>query len=267
MALNKSLKYATCYRRGEGLFSVKTISHRDGKTVKVTDMRVLYAIAVLCIDGQMEKRYTFLVTETNITDRRYAMRSKNPEYFKRLEDFINEYRDENGTAPSNAEMAEGTGLSSATVSRYLSKMKEDGHISYDGHRTLRTRKMQQSREGSMMVPVLGQVACGLPRFAEENIEEYIPLPKAYLGPGAKGDSMIDIGIDDGDLVLVRQQKTADPGQVVVALIGDEATLKRFYPDPDRNRIRLHPENREMNDIFVDDCEIQGIAVKVIKDII
>ena len=201
------------------------------------------------------------------------MRSKNPEYFRLIEDYINEYRDAKGTVPSNAEISSGTGLSSATVSRYLTKMKEDGQISYDGHRTLQTRKMQKARDGSVMVPILGQVACGLPKFAEENIEEYIPLPKVYIGQGdfyllrAKGDSMAEIGIDDGDLVLVRHVSVAEPGQVVVALMGDEATLKRFYPEPERNRIRLHPENREMADIYVDNCEIQGVAIKVIKDII
>ncbi len=201
------------------------------------------------------------------------MRSKNPEYFRLIEDYINEYRDAKGTVPSNAEISSGTGLSSATVSRYLAKMKEDGQISYDGHRTIQTRKMQKARDTSLMVPVLGQVACGLPKFAEENIEEYIPLPKAYIGQGdfyllrAKGDSMAEIGIDDGDLVLVRHVSVAEPGQVVVALMGDEATLKRFYPEPERNRIRLHPENREMADIYVDNCEIQGVAIKVIKDII
>ena len=154
------------------------------------------------------------------------MRSKNPEYFKLIEDYINEYRDAKGTVPSNAEISSGTGLSSATVSRYLTKMKEDGQISYDGHRTIQTRKMQKARDTSLMVPVLGQVACGLPKFAEENIEEYIPLPKAYIGQGdfyllrAKGDSMAEIGIDDGDLVLVRHVSVAEPGQVVVALMGD-----------------------------------------------
>ena len=201
------------------------------------------------------------------------MRSKNPEYFRLIEDYINEYRDAKGTVPSNAEISSGTGLSSATVSRYLAKMREDGQISYDGHRTIQTRKMQKARDGSVMVPILGQVACGLPKFAEENIEEYIPLPKVYIGQGdfyllrAKGDSMVEIGIDDGDLVLVRHVSVAEPGQVVVALMGDEATLKRFYPEPERNRIRLHPENREMADIYVDNCEIQGVAIKVIKDII
>ena len=201
------------------------------------------------------------------------MRSKNPEYFKLLEEFIDNYQENNGTAPSNAEISAGTGLSSATVSRYLSVMREEGRISYDGHRTLITEKMKKSKGSFQMVPLLGRVACGLPRFAEENIEDYMPLPIAMTGKGeffllrAKGDSMVEIGIEDGDLVLIRQQNFAEPGQVVVALMEDEATLKRFFPEPDRNRVRLHPENREMNDIYVPTCEIQGVAVKVIKDII
>lgn len=201
------------------------------------------------------------------------MRSKNPEYFKLLEEFIDNYQENNGTAPSNAEISSGTGLSSATVSRYLSVMREEGRISYDGHRTLITEKMKKSKGTFQMIPLLGQVACGLPRFAEENIEDHMPLPTAMTGKGeffllrAKGDSMVEIGIEDGDLVLIRQQSFAEPGQVVVALMEDEATLKRFFPEPDRNRVRLHPENREMNDIYVPACEIQGVAVKVIKDII
>jgi len=121
--------------------------------------------------------------------------------------------------------------------------------------------------------VLGSVSCGVPRFAEENIEEYVSLPEALFGRGeffilkAKGDSMIDAGIDDGDLVVIRQQSSAEDGQIVVALIDDEATLKRFYRDDKNKRVRLHPENEAMEDIFVDDCIIQGIAVKVIKDLL
>lgn len=201
------------------------------------------------------------------------MRSKNPEYFSRLEDFINEYQEKNGVIPTNAEISQGIGLSTATVSRYIAAMRADGRMEAEGHRNIRTIKMKQRREETQLVPLLGNVACGLPRLAEENIEEYIRMPMSLVGKGeyyflrAKGDSMIDIGIDDGDLVLVRQQSTADQGQVVVALIDNEATLKRFYPEPDRKRVRLHPENREMNDIYVDFCEIQGIAVKVIKDIL
>ena len=79
--------------------------------------------------------------------------------------------------------------------------------------------------------------------------------------------MIDIGIFDGDLVLVKQQNHAEEGQVVVALIYDEATLKRYYPQPQQHRIRLHPENSSMEDIYTDGCIIQGIAVRVIKTIV
>ena len=79
--------------------------------------------------------------------------------------------------------------------------------------------------------------------------------------------MIEAGISDGDLVLVRQQSTAEPGQIVVALIDDEATLKRFYPEPEYHRIRLHPENETMDDIYVENCLVQGVAVKVLKDLV
>ena len=78
--------------------------------------------------------------------------------------------------------------------------------------------------------------------------------------------MIEAGIDDGDWVLVREQDAAEPGKVVVALIGDEVTLKRYYPEPDKHRVRLHPENSAMEDIYVDSCEIQGVAVSVFKDL-
>lgn len=133
--------------------------------------------------------------------------------------------------------------------------------------------MKQVKESTELVPLLGNVACGVPKFAEGNIEEYVRLPISLFGRGdffllrASGDSMIEAGIDDGDLVLIRQQDTADPGQIVVALMEDEATLKRFYPEPGRHRVRLHPENRRMKDIVVENCIIQGVAVKVLKDVV
>ena len=123
-----------------------------------------------------------------------------------------------------------------------------------------------------MTPILGKVSCGVPKFAEENIEEYVRLPVALFGRGqffilrANGDSMIEADINDGDLVLIRQQNYADEGQIVVALMDDEATLKRYYPEPEKQLIRLHPENSRMDDIYVSDCIIQGVAVKVLKDL-
>lgn len=84
---------------------------------------------------------------------------------------------------------------------------------------------------------------------------------------ANGDSMTEAGIDHGDLVLVRCQDRAKPGQIVVALIGDdEATLKRFFPEPSKGIIRLHPENCKLDDIIVENCAIQGVAVHVLKDL-
>ncbi len=83
---------------------------------------------------------------------------------------------------------------------------------------------------------------------------------------ASGESMIDVGIEDGDLVVIRKQDTANEGDIVVALVDYEATLKRFYMDILNRRIILHPENKMMKDIYVDNCMIQGVAVKVIKDL-
>lgn len=205
------------------------------------------------------------------------MRTKNAKYFILLENFIDGYREKNGVAPSFREIEAGIGISKATVSRYLAFMREQGMIEYEGPRRITTKQAQQIKNETVKVPVLGAVACGIPKFAEENIEEYIRLPAALFGRGdffilrADGDSMIEANIQDGDLVLIRQQSYADPGNIVVALVDNaEATLKRYYPYPAENRIVLHPENSSLKDIEVDLTEhsfvIQGVAVKAIKDI-
>ena len=202
------------------------------------------------------------------------MRRKNQEYFTLLERYIDTYTDSHGVSPSTREIAAGTGLSLATVSRYLSYMRENGMIDYVGQRNIITQRKRMTSTGSNKVPLLGAVSCGIPKFAEGNIEEYVQLPTALFGKGdffllrASGDSMIEAGIDNGDLVLVKHQDHAEPGQIVVALIGDdEATLKRFYPEPQNGIIRLHPENPALDDIIVENCSIQGIAVHVMKSLV
>ena len=148
-------------------------------------------------------------------------------------------------------------------------MREDGIVDFSGHRSITLTK---TKAPAVRVPVLGRVACGIPKFAEENVEEYVRLPVSLFGEGnffllrADGDSMTGAGIEDGDLVLIRRQDTAEKGQIVVALTEDEATLKRFYPEPKKHRVRLHPENAKMDDIYVENCEIQGVAVSVIKNL-
>ena len=117
----------------------------------------------------------------------------------------------------------------------------------------------------------GNTICTKRSFLK-HVEEYFRLPVSLVGHGdfyflrAFGESMIDAGIEEGDLVLIRHQNTARPGEIVVALVDGETTLKRFYPEPSHQRIRLHPENTSMEDIYVQDCQIQGIAVKVLKDL-
>ena len=122
--------------------------------------------------------------------------------------------------------------------------------------------------GVAITPIVGFIACGQPVDAVEQIEESVTLPRAIFGGGdlfilhTHGDSMIDAGIREGDLIVVRRQSSADDGQIVVALMDGEATLKRlFHKD---GKIVLHPENKQMQDIVVDNCEIQGVLVSCIK---
>lgn len=190
-----------------------------------------------------------------------------------IEAFINDYCSSYGTAPSMQEIANGLGLGKTTVFYHLKRMEEAGRVESRGHRGVYTARQLADR--GPLVPILGPVACGTPLFAEENIEGYIRLPEAFFGRGeffflrADGRSMIGVGIDDGDLVLLRKQETAERGEIVSALIdGNEATLKRFYPQPETGEIWLHPENPEEPEQYYAASRvlIQGVAVKVIKDI-
>ena len=202
------------------------------------------------------------------------MQHKNSEMFPILERVIRDYIDCYGNPPTVAEIAKAAGMPKSTTSRYLAHMRENGLLQYDtGHRGVMPKDVKNFLTESRRMPVLGAVSCGVPRLAEENIEEYVRLPASLVGAGeffllrANGQSMIEAGINDGDLVLVRRQDFAEAGQIVVALMEEEATLKRFYPEPEHHRVRLHPENSTMEDIIVPNCIIQGVAVKVLKDLL
>ena len=125
-----------------------------------------------------------------------------------------------------------------------------------------------SRREVVNIPLLGQVAAGQPLLAVENITEYFPIPSEYMPGGeefmlkVKGDSMINIGIYEGDQIIVRKQNTASNGEVIVALVDDSATVKRFYKE--NGHIRLQPENDFMDPIIVDDCEILGKVIGLIR---
>lgn len=202
------------------------------------------------------------------------MRSKNKELMTKMLNFIDSEYQKNGLAPTLREIASEFNITSACVSHYLTEMKEKGLIQSNGKsRGIKTSKIQSMINEVSYLPVVGSIACGTPLLAEENIEKYLPIPTEFLGNGkyfilrANGDSMIKANIEDGDYVIIKQQETAEVGQIIVALINNEATLKRYYLDDKRQKVRLHPENDEMQDMYFKNVIIQGIAVKVIKDLI
>ncbi|MGN1222093.1 MAG: transcriptional repressor LexA [Christensenellales bacterium] len=202
------------------------------------------------------------------------MRTKSKDLMNKMIDFIDKTYETTGITPSYREIAREFNITSACVSNYINEMNDKNMLSIQEHtRGITTNKMQLLRTELYNVPVVGSIACGSPILAEENIERYISIPKTLVGNGkffilvAHGNSMINANISDGDLVIIKQQDTAEIGQIIVALIDNEATLKRYYIDKKNKKIRLHPENDNMEDMYFDKIQIQGVAVKVIKDLI
>lgn len=200
------------------------------------------------------------------------MQTKKQDLTNKIKHFIEEYYGQYGTSPTIRCIAENVGCSKSNVSIYIDYLKEQGlmEIGENGYETDVTKATDTK---VVAVPKLGYVPCG-PLFEEyECIDGYVRLPASFVGNAkscflltATGNSMIDVGINDGDLVLVRQQNEANYNDIVVALVENEVTLKRFRPDPENKRIILHPENKRMKDIVVKECKIQGVAIKVIKDL-
>lgn len=201
------------------------------------------------------------------------MRTKNLDLMNNIVEFVNQEYYSCSKTPSMQEIADHFHISKSLVFYYIKDMKEKGLIDYDGSaRGIKTPSMEKVNDDVELVPLVGSIACGPQMLAEENIEKYLPIPKGLLGRGkhfaliASGDSMINAGINNGDCVFIRKQDTAEIGQIVVALIGNETTLKRYYLDEKRKQVRLHPENDNMEDMFFKTIQIQGVAVKVMKDL-
>lgn len=198
------------------------------------------------------------------------MYPRNREIEKDIFEYVNHYIEKNNAYPSYRDIAAAVGIRSiGTISRYLKRMEESGMLDLNGRHGVSTKRQ---RMDFVSVPIVGNIACGLPNFAEEQISEYVPILRSFLGSGeffalyACGDSMIGAGIDDGDLVFVRKTNIAYDGDIVVALIDDSATLKRYYNDTERRCIVLHPENPKYKDMEFEDIVIQGVAVKVLKSL-
>ena len=188
-----------------------------------------------------------------------------------------------GYPPSVREIGKAVGLNStATVHGYLARLDEKGYIKKKDKkgRTLRLLKGSAGESKIMSskdfytqrelvdVPIIGKITAGEPILAVENITDTFPIPVDFVGNSdsfmltVRGESMIEAGILDGDYILVKRQNTAENGEIVVALIDDEATVKTFYKE--KTYIRLQPENHTMDPIIVPDCSILGKVAGVFR---
>ena len=218
------------------------------------------------------------------------MRKKDPNALNKREKailkFIEKSIKNNGYPPSVREIGKSVGLkSTATVHGYLASLEEKGYIKKESQkgRTLKLLKggLDDELENQMEiqkevytsremvdVPVIGKITAGEPILAVENITDTFPIPLDFVGNSesfmltVRGESMIEAGILDGDYILVKKQNTANNGEIVVALIEDEATVKTFYKEKDH--IRLQPENCTLDPIIVPNCEILGKVIGVFR---
>ncbi|MDO4296531.1 MAG: transcriptional repressor LexA [bacterium] len=178
-----------------------------------------------------------------------------------------------GYPPSVREICEAVHLkSTSSVHSHLETLEKNAYIRRDPTKPRTIEIMDDAfnltRREVVQVPLIGTVAAGLPILAEQNVEGYFPFPvevlpnKEVFMLRVKGDSMINAGIFEGDQVLVEQQQTAENGDIVVALLEDSATVKRFYKEGDR--YRLQPENDTMPPIFTDQVEILGKVIGLLR---
>lgn len=217
-------------------------------------------------------------------------RKKSMELGKREKDilsFIEKNIKEYGYPPSVREIGKSVGLSStATVHGYLTKLEEKGYIKKENQKgralklvkgnknedkkqkTVEEHKNFYTDKEMVDVPMVGKITAGAPILAVENITDTFPIPLSFVGNCesfmliVSGESMIEAGILDGDYILVKKQNVARNGEIVVALIEDEATVKTFYKEKDH--IRLQPENSALDPIIVPDCKILGVVSGVFR---
>jgi len=188
---------------------------------------------------------------------------------KKIFDFIKQEIEDKGYPPSVREICNAVGLkSTSTVHAHLNHLEKRGLIRRDATKPRALEIIDGSLARGRSVPLVGRVTAGLPILAIENIEDYITLPQSMLGRDelfclrVQGESMIDIGILDGDIIVVREQNNAENGEVVVAMIEDEATVKRIFYE--EKQVRLQPENRYMEPIYADSAQVLGKVVALFR---
>ena len=193
---------------------------------------------------------------------------------KQLEiyEFLKIYTENKGYPPSVREICEAVNLrSTSTVHGHLKRLEKKGLIKRDPTkpRALEIIEMSNSKKEMLNIPIIGKVTAGAPILATENIEDTFPIPIEYIKHNDElfmlkvtGDSMINAGINDGDYAIIEKAPTAENGEIVVALIENEATIKTFYKEKDH--IRLQPENDTLSPIIVEECSILGKLVGLFR---
>jgi repressor LexA len=223
-----------------------------------------------------------MMLETDTPHQRKGMKdvSKLSPRQQAILNYIKQEVREKGYPPSVREIGEAVGLaSSSTVHGHLSRLEKKGLIRRDPTKP-RAIEVLSETEGAVpdlaahtvMVPLVGKVTAGEPITAVENVEDYFPLPRRMVGQedsvfllSVRGDSMINAGVMDGDYVLVRQQQSANNGDIIVAMTPDsEATVKRFFKEKDR--IRLQPENDQMEPILLPEVTILGKVIGLFREL-
>lgn len=193
---------------------------------------------------------------------------------KEILEYIKEQILMKGYPPAVREICDAVHLkSTSSVHAHLGNLEKNGYIRRDPTKPRAIEILDDTfnltRREICQIPIIGSVAAGQPILAEENVEDYFPILPEYVGNAqtfmlrVRGDSMIDMGIFNGDLLLVEEQNTARNGEVVVALVEDSATVKRFYKEVDH--YRLQPENSAMDPIIVDDVTVLGKVIGLYRD--
>ena len=199
------------------------------------------------------------------------MRSKDPVLMENIKNFAEEYFLKNFKSPTKVQIAQALNITPGTVSKYLTFMKNNGMVEYDGY-TVHTKNTHKYNGETTSAAILGSVSCGPLLFENENIEDYVALPQAIFGKGefyilkANGDSMKDAGIDDGDWVVIKKQNFANEGDIIVALVDGANTLKYFFRDKENNCAVLRAANKNYDDILVNELFVQGVATQIIKKV-
>ena len=185
--------------------------------------------------------------------------------------FISDYTAENGYPPTVREISEHFGISIRAIQDHLIALQKKGYLSQAQKRSRSIKVLSDSQNQPFVgkVPLLGTVAAGKPLLCEENLDGYVNLTEPFVRPGksyfalrVRGQSMINAGILEGDLAVVEQANVAVDGQIIVAVIDDAITLKRYYKEA--TRIRLQPENPDFQPIYCDDVRIVGILSNIVR---